>query len=141
MKTLILVHVEETFRRLGYLDGDTVWAIVDGIDHRDFDRVIHMTSGINDYKPIDDIAHMVDEEIEWGWGYEPEHFVEKEEADWIIDSWGHEKTWIPPELRNGRFTNTEVFLGGGSDGECLADFEAVLEHLEIPYTLVREMVY
>jgi hypothetical protein len=141
MKILILVHVEETFRRNGYLKDDTIWAIVDGINKGDFDRVIHMTSGIEDYKPIDDIAHMVDEEIEWGWGYEQDHFVEKEEADWIIESWGHEKTWVPPEFRNGGSANTEVFLGGGYDGECLADFQAVLEHVGIPYTLVREMVY
>lgn len=145
-KTLILCHVEEMFRKHfppGMLD-----AIVERSD--EFDRIIHMTSYIENNEPVIEIRGYMDEDIEWGWGYEwgtcydpvGDKCTGKTcEECWTIPSNGHEATWVPPELRNGRLVGTEVFIGGGYDGECLADLEAVLDHLNVPYQREREFIY
>jgi hypothetical protein len=133
MKTLILVHVENTFRRF-FPDGfiRNLRLLLPRY------HVIHATSCINDYDPIEEIADLVDEKIDWGWGYEPEVFNE-DERRFLIESSGHEWTWIPPELRSSRFR--DVRLGGGCNGECLTDMECVLRHQKIRYRLLPSIVY
>lgn len=141
-KVLLLVHVEETFRK--FFSDDLLNNIEKAINNGEFDEVIHFTSGINNEEPVEEITTLVDEEIDWGWGYEPEVFENQpHELEHVIESIGHEYTWIPPELREraSRLKNCHVTLGGGYHAECLADMVAVLNHLDIPFDYRREFVY
>jgi hypothetical protein len=91
-----------------------------------------------DEQPIQEIANFVDREIVWGWGYEQESFPPHERR-FVIPSYGHDWTWIPPELR--ALPKEAVCLGGGSCQECLLDMESVLEALHIPYRKLAGIVY
>jgi len=69
----------------------------------------------------------------WSWGYEPEMF-EEDEQEWVIPAHGSEWTYIPPEIRNGRFTNADIHIAGGGDSECLQCWRDILEYLDLDYT-------
>jgi hypothetical protein len=142
MRILLLVHLEETFRH--HFDDDLLLSISNAIESKEFDRVIHFTSHINDDEPVFELAALVDDCVQWGWGYEPEVFdVDSEDREFVIESSGHDWTWVPPELREmkGLLQSSHITLGGGYDGECLADMESVLLHLEIPFIRRREFIY
>lgn len=141
-KVLLLVHVEETFR--SYFRPGMLEMIADAIGEGEFDEVIHFTSNINDEQPVEEIACLVDEDVSWSWGYEPEVFeTQPEELPFLIESSGHDWTWVPPELRQwaSRLRASKVYLGGGCDSECLADMESVLRHLQVDYERRREFIY
>lgn len=137
MLTLILVHVEETFRHL--FPHNFVQMLRWQLPRY---YVVHATSMVNDMHPIDEIRDLVDEQIEWGWGYEPEMFGE-DERSWLIPSNGHEWTWVPPELRGHRILHgqKQLRLAGGFESECLADMEAVLDNQGFEYKKLRSLVY
>jgi hypothetical protein len=138
MPILLLVHVEESFRH--HFPKGYVRRLVTGCKSKLYEKVIHATSNIEDDSPIPEIAELVDEEIDWGWGYEPEVFRDRKELKWLISSKSHEYTWVPPELREIH-KNTQIVLGGGYDGECLEDMITVLNHLHLYYEINRQFVY
>ena len=133
MKTLILVHCEDTFRK--FFPQGFIATLRRKMPNY---HVIHCTSQVNDDHPIQEIADLVDREIDWGWGYEREMF-DGNERRFVIPSLGHDWTWVPPELR--ALPKRAVCLGGGSCQECLLDMESVLEHLRIPYRKLKGIVY
>jgi hypothetical protein len=139
-KILVLVHVEETFRRFfwpGFLKNIRRY-----IKNGNFNEVIHFTSHINDYDPVDEILPLITRHEEWSWGYEPEVFHERKERQWCIKSIGHEYTWVPPIFRNRNiWKRTHIYLGGGYNYECLADMESVLRYQRIKYLKCDRIVY
>lgn len=139
-KVLILVHVEEMFRR--FFPEMYVSRLVKACKSKKYNEVICIVSEVDDYDPIAELSGLRHSRIAWGWGYEPSMF-EEEEAPWVISDPNliHEHTWVPVKLRDGRLNNAEVFLGGGCDGECLADMEAVLERLAVPFRRVPGYIY
>lgn len=142
MRILLLVHIEETFRK--FFDDDMLCRITEAIDNEEYDKVYHFTSGINDFEPVEEIRSHINEFVDWAWGYEPEAFEhDPDELQHIIESSGHEYTWVPPELRDSAewLRHTDITIGGGYDGECLTDMECVLRHLEIPYKRRRDFIY
>lgn len=138
-RILLLVHVEETFRCL--FNGQILRNIVRAVKSGNYRRVIHATSNIDDWEPISELAPYVDETIDWGWGYEPAMFTDRIERKWVIpaDNSLHEYTWVPPQLRG--WSRGPVTLGGGCDGECLADMEACLKYVGISYRRARSLIY
>jgi hypothetical protein len=62
-----------------------------------------------------------------------------EERKWVIESYGHEFTWVPPALRT--LPDRSVALAGGAMGECLADMESVLDHLGIKFNRLSGVVF
>lgn len=138
MKILLLVHVEDSFR--SRFDKDLITNIKR--KSKRCDATIHFTSEVDDYNPIIELHNYIDKEISWGWGYEPACFdYDENEVKYVIESCGHEYTWIPPYLRDVNWKNDTVLLGGGCDGECLADMESVLSHLEIDYKRCNDLIY
>lgn len=138
---LILVHVEETFRS-HFPDSMYVNRLIRACTCKKYDRVIHATSFVNDDHPIEEIRYLITGEVDWSWGYDPDMWDDDDMGrQWLIESYGHEWTWVPPEFRNGFFNGYNVYLGGGYSAECLADMEAVLDHLEIPFTKVHGYTY
>jgi hypothetical protein len=142
---LFLCHVEEMFRAY-FPDKMYVNRLIRGCQSSKYDKVIALISCINDWEPIAEIKDLVTSTIDFSWGYEPEQFEnEPSEEPWLIEASHkslHEYTWIPPELRDSTFAhNANIFIGGGCDGECLADFEVVLEHLGVDYTRVEGYIY
>jgi len=141
-----LVHVEENFRKY-FPDTMYVPRLIRSCKAHKYDVVIHCTSGIQDMSPIPEIADLVDEEIEWGWGYEPDMFhpddAGEEAAKWLIESHYslHEWTWVPPEFWDGRFKDCVIHLGGGCYCECMADMAAVLEYVGIEFYIVDGLTY
>lgn len=151
MKVLFLVHIEDMFRKF-YTD-----KYIQNIRNKakKYDKVIALLSYIENDDIIEELKDVVDERWDWGWGYEPRQdcynlecvINEKCSCDWdyiisVSHKSLHEYTWIPEEIRDVDFwKNHKLFVGGGYDGECLADFECVLEYLELPYTRCESMIY
>ena len=153
MKILFLVHMEEMFREMMDLAHAHVL-----LNAHKYDRIIHMSSYIGDdgLPHIKELDLVVDEVIEFAWGYEKDYgnYDECDEncedmyscecgSRWVIESSGHDYTWCPPEIRENvaYYKEHDIFVGGGYEYECLADFESVLDHLDIDYELVDDMVY
>ena len=100
------------------------------------------------HHPVQEIRCVVDEEWEWGYEYEVCHEAEEhdscwecEQYRWIILAYGHHYTWIPQEFRNGEFYDANIFIGGGLDLQCLQDWRDVLDHQELDFTEIEEMIY
>ncbi len=146
MNMLLLVHIEEMFR-------DPYAGINDPYIRRvlrvcrQVDHVVHFTSNVGGHGMLPELKEYVNQEIEWTWGYEaPDsgYYVEEDvDEGWIIPSNGHEWTWVPLKLREPGFWRPfdRILLGGGCNGSCLMDMEEILEHLDIAYDKVREIVY
>lgn len=142
---LFLCHIEDSFRHL-FPDPLYIPRLIKACQSAKYNKVIALVSNIMDYDPIPEIADIITDRIDFSWGYEPEQFEnEPEEEKFILDASYkslHDWTWIPPELRDKSWaTNSNIFVGGGCDGECLADFEVVLEHLEVDYKRVEGYIY
>ena len=144
MNILFLVHIEPGMKPcmpLGYPE-----RVAEIVDAAEYDRVYHMSSGFEREAHVWEIGYIITTEIEWAWGYEPETFEDQpDELPWVIESSGHEYTWVPPELRDLarllRNPNVSVTVGGGHEYECMADFLCVLDHLEINYQVDNDLVY
>lgn len=158
MKVLILTHVEEAFRECFGPDLlDNIVSAAEG-----YDRVVHMTSHVENDAPVEEIRHVIGSEIEWGWGYKPKMFhncmvscgmcgttsgMQMEwnyprDCAWLIESLGHLYTWVPPELRTRNWIHrSEVHIGGGFNSECLEDLRAVLDHVGIEYHDEYDLIY
>ena len=138
-KLLFLVHCEEMFRAK-FPSHNFPSKLRRAC--RDYDRAIALTSMVDIEGAIPEIKD-VTEEWEWSWGYEPESF-DKQERKHVIPAYGHEWTWVPPELRGHKLREIKkwsVFVGGGYESECLQDFLDVLDHVGVDYTKVRELIY
>jgi len=156
--------MEEMFR--GHMGYDMPLELAELIEGGEFDRVVALVSGLElPFSPVEELTWGTNEVWEWGWGYEPHMFADSpedecaaeamwggdpyegqnEEMQHLIESNGHEWTWIPHALRDEvavlRLQNADVFLAGGADGECLADFETVMDSLEIDYTMLPCFVF
>lgn len=140
MECLLLVHIEDGFRK--FFPRNMIDRLVSSLDAGEYDRVIHFTSHITNEQPIYELDTLIDEEVEWGWGYEPEGF-RKHDLPFVIRSSGHDWTYVPLWLRTAKawLTEANITLGGGYDGECLADMESVLRHLDIPYKRELNFIY
>jgi len=154
-RVLFLVHVEPDFENL--MNGRFIYETVKAATSGEYDRVIallaNLESGGRGLDACEWIEPGIDEKIEWAWGYEPQQFCrygygaedcECEgcvvDATWVIEAEGsaHEWTLIPEELRGDLLVNasSKIDVIGGCDGECLADFEAVLDYLEYDYSVI-----
>ena len=149
-KVLFLVHVEEMFRRF-FPDPLYPLRVRHSAMAAKYTRIIVLDSDIgepgNDGRRgvIEEIASLPLETWSWSWGYEPGYSYDNDDPDatWTIPSDGHEATYVPAELRSqlDYFTQADVYIGGGCNGECLADWECVLEYLGIPYHRVEGLIY
>ena len=142
MNILFLVHIEEMFRdSFPYYDYPS--RVVKIIESNQFDEIYLLCSTIESIhpQPIEELRYFNFPTIEWSWGYEPCMFDDDDEKSWVIQSYGHEYTWIPPELRTSRFDYANIFVGGGYESECLEDFVNILDHLNLKYEKVRELIY
>lgn len=142
-RVLFLVHVEEAFRDLfpgpGYA-ARLARAVAE------YDRVICLVSMIDGNLPLRDLRLPGVETWLWPWGAEPGEpiFGDPGEEAWIIPSpgSGHEHTWVPEEIRDaGAWAGVGIEVGGGADGECLADWENVMRHQRLPYARAEHLVY
>jgi hypothetical protein len=136
--TLLLVHVEDTFRE--HMTARYVRNLVKAC--RAADWVVHCYSGYGDNRHIRELDLLVNQQIHWHWWYEPGFFGDPDEDKWIVPikttrcaDW----SWVPPELRSPH-TN-RLILGGGFEGRCLAMMEGVLQHVKQPYEKRFELVY
>lgn len=136
MKVLFIVHVEPMFNNLwdnNYLDNIAT-------EMESHDHVVVLNSGIDRHYYW--LHTTADEVWEWSWGYEPRAFHDKDEERYVIPAHGHEWTWIPPEMRNKPWiTKQDLYLAGGGYGECFQDWMDVLDELELPYTILHDLVY
>ena len=138
-KVLFLVHVENMFRKY-FPDNMYVNRLIRAFNV--YDRVICLNSEVDDFHPIPEINQLCPEEITWGWGYEKGMFYDPNDENWIIESSGHECTWIPQELRNKqKWMNYDIAVGGGSRWECLQDWLCILDFMEIAYKVVDGYCY
>lgn len=135
-KLLFLVHIEPEFDRFfpdNYLTFVRLAA-------RKFDRVIALDSGIGQ-GVCKEIAKIRGLEIEsWSWGYEFGYDYGNG-IEYTIESYGHDATWVPDWLVEMDTNKYDIVIGGGYRGECLLDWESVLDHLDIPYRRWDHIVY
>lgn len=135
---LLLVHIEEQFR--SRLSDEYLARVRQACKRADY--VVHASSNFGYDLYVPELEGVIDETIDWAWGYEPEAFdYDEDEKKWVIPTVNsmHEFTWVPPLFR--RPFNRYLAVGGGCDGECLADMLSVLQHQNISYRLRRPLVY
>lgn len=142
-KLLLMVHFEPAFRE--HMSDELVESLATTLVTRErFDWHIHFSSRLERASHIHEIDGLIDDEYDWGWGYEHDMFDDDEdENSWIINAGmsEHDLTWVPPELRGDRFKSFDIFLAGGFSTQCLASMQAVLRHTKHEYTLVPEFIY
>ncbi len=156
---LFLVHIEEMFRdyfpndpKDNYTGEQWLKRLVRAC--KSHDRVVALTSQVQDDHCVEELYRHTDAEWIWGWGYEkgmsydpctcghwPQCDPTCESDTWLISSTGHEYTWIPAEIRSMEWRNWHITVAGGCEGECLADWLAVLDHLKLRYRLPANYVY
>lgn len=132
---LFLVHMQESFREL--MSRNMIKRVVELMSeheswHFSADGDLFHYFG---HEILKEFEPLLEGEVEWSWGYDPDSFPE-EEKEWVIKSpySDHNFTWVPEELRNWD-RDRKVILVGGCVGSCLADMEAVLEHVGIDYDI------
>ena len=145
MKILFLVHVQEMFRE-HFPDRMYVPRLVRALES--YDKVYCFN--FEDPAIWELESHCwAPQQVEWGWGYEPDMFGLDEdgnrdgEDEWVIPtSSPHEWTWVHPILRDKDEWNRHVIsVGGGCESECLQDFKDVLEFVGINHRVVQGYVY
>lgn len=108
---LILVHVEPMFERL--FPSLYIPRLVKAALNHPY--VVHFTSYVDDYGPIEQLCPLINEEVDW--------------------------TWVHPRLRELAESKPTILLGGGCIGECLLNMETCLNYLGIKYRSPRGMRY
>lgn len=157
MNVLFLVHIEEMFRKW-FPDPAYGARIARSTSAGKYERVFILNSGLDEEGP-DGRRGIIGEVVwnsyphycvprnvyieDWSWGYEPGCMYNAEENNWVIQSHGHDWTWVPNFLRDSihYFKAANIFVGGGGRGACLADWESVLWYLNIPYTSIDGLIY
>jgi hypothetical protein len=143
MKILIIHHVEPQWvKSFNRDENDYLLDIENHVIHNDYDRIIMTTLEGDGYQFLEEICHQHEE---WSYAWDnPET-----ESEWyddcnidtedIISSSGHEYTYLYPWIKN--LAGHEITILGGADGECLEDLRCALNHLEIEFDEVRELIY
>ena len=128
-KVIILCHVEDIFEM--FMDDEFLEELARSADK--YDWINHLNSEIGEPNPI--VNEIANQHIHFSWGYEKGiDYDPIEDGCWVIGSYGHEWTWIPPEFRNHNdWKHHHIKVGGGWDGECLEDFRCVLRHVGIEF--------
>jgi hypothetical protein len=145
MRTLFLVHLEESFHASGLISDELIAKIKYQISIAD--KIISFESTV-------DLGHyLIDELLEhasakakyvhrvaWGWDYEPEYV---QTIQFVIPvNTPHKFTWIPKELRNARqWDYGKIMVAGGARGECLDDFLAILNYVNLKYECRENLTY
>jgi len=140
---LFMVHVEEMFRQY-FPDSMYLHRILRAYNCRKYSRVWFLESHIDNDGLAGSLENRISREdrIEWSWGYEKDMFND-EEREWIIPACGHVFTWVPPELREMLpiLKEANVFVGGGSEYECLLDWCDCLDYLDINYQKIQGYIF
>lgn len=150
MKRLLFIcHVEPMFDHVF----DQSFLIRLGFEAAKYDRVIVLNSEIGEPGQLGETEFSwpsTFEQWHWSWGYEEGMFEcnkrcgkckDCRDEGFLIESSGHEWTWVPPEARKFPWKKYEVTICGGCDSECLQDWRAVLSHLSVEYSELRQCVY
>lgn len=140
---LFVVHLEPMFDDIVDYE-NLIYMLADVVEQNQYDRVIALFSYLESGREPDWYDNLCAPKVawEWSWGYEK---TGDEKYDrWIIpsDYSAHEWTYVPEEVREmaSLLSSSEVDICGIFDGECLTDWEAVLEHLNIPYNRLSEVI-
>lgn len=129
------------------------------------DLVIALESQVDtNFELVDELRPHVNETWNWSWGYEAKLVYDYDlcdcdagpdydsvhdygfrhtckAAEWVIESDGHEATWVPVEIREPKWRNYYITVAGGCRGECLSDWLSVLQHMNLRYKMPESYVY
>lgn len=138
-QVLFLVHVEETFRT--WFPENYEARIHRFCRTHPFHRILLLQSEESNQEALPCLRCFLPEIWVWNWGYAPDQFSEEEQA-YVIPSSRRHFTWVPPEIRDAEsWRNRRITLAGGHRGECLSDWQDVLQHQQIPYTLASSLLF
>lgn len=144
MKTIIIHHVEETWRdtfeKLTKLNMDEfVSDLYDFLNTHLFDRIILTQFEHNDkdlfYSWLASSFDVQLEEYSYGW----EACQKDEYSEWINGGLHSEILPVPHWLKN--IQNDNITICGIFDGECLNDLETLLGHFEISYARLNKFIH
>jgi hypothetical protein len=143
MKILFLIHIEEEFR--AYMEGSNPYLlenIAKLIRSEGYDQIYAFCTDFDTSEPLTELKLFIDEVIPWSYGYERECFADDERAFLIDVPENGNTTWIPQNLRNNTTLHeSEIYIGGGAECECLVDFLAIMKHEGYTYKVLYEIVY
>lgn len=142
---MFIVHVEDSFK--GYMSEQTIpYILCEAMKHQC--DIFPLESHVDSWESCEEIQVLKEylpyQPIHFSYNYELDMFEEDDEDNnWIIESRGHEYTWIPPEFRNTEWLKQyeHIYVTGGARHECLDDFLVVLEYLDIDYTVLVNGTY
>lgn len=167
MKTLIIHHLEPEWSH-GYLQHGTTFAqlcekFAQHLDETEYDQVILTQfnyTRLDEAWPYEPLIGRIDQQHEYGYGYEIDSFIndddEREDAENTLESCGEYVTQYGVKLCNGgnhssvlpiddwmmelKRKNSQVFISGAFDGECIEDLECVLKHIGIDFNRIESLI-
>lgn len=150
---LFLVHIQEEFRRF-FPDPLYPLRVRRSAMAKKYTQVISLVADIDTLDAIPELETVpFVKKWYWSWGYEKDMFCyancqeecheEDCEGKYVIESYGHEYTYIPPQLRAmlPELRQARIFIGGGYASECLEDWRAVLMACDLEFTEIRGLIY
>ena len=148
MKILVLHHVEKMWQNS--IPFDFVEKVIEHIEGENYDYIIAST--FEDYQSTgyDELDYYINKIENWsyawivkGYGETKKKHIVKEfglpKKDIIRVSSQHEFAYCYDWIK--KLKGNEIFVAGGCRYECLLDLEETLEHLDIPYTTIQELVF
>ena len=143
MKILILHHVESCWAKSMLSHAGLHYEVYlervsEHLAENDYDRVLlNRFEGIELEPEHYPIAEYINQVKEYGYGWEADMFGDETEryceggnhsnvveiADWMHDLKGH-----------------DVNIAGAFDGECIEDLEVAMDHLDIKFNRVEELI-
>jgi hypothetical protein len=158
MKILIVHHLQPMWdsglQRQGSSFEEMKYSLIEHLEDNYYDKVIFTM--FEDYQRMDYHEGLYGnmDFIEYGYGWEPEQFEDAEYLDeryysendsilipvsnaYYCERWAlindEVREWLPSKTDN-------VFICGAFEGECLADLESVLDHCNIEYSRINELI-
>lgn len=144
MKILILHHIEPMWENsFRHWPEDYFLLIGEHLEEEHYDKVILTT--LEYTGGYDAIKHLWDTEEEWSYAWEdpakyPEWYSGSNiDMEDMIPASGHEFAYLYPWIKE--LSGNDIHLAGGGEGECLQDLIDSLDHLEIPYKKIYNLIY
>ncbi len=82
------------------------------------------------------IAHYITDEFQYGFGWAPA--LGKAGQEFINGTFGSDWVLIDNWMRT--LPKTDVYIAGCFDGQCVADLECALRHLQVDYKRVERLI-
>ena len=145
MKVLIIHHLqsmwENSYKKYGTSFEVLCMAFAEHLEENDYDKVI--LTQLENFEP--EYMHYqyglhfhVNLWVEYGYGWTWDDTYHIEKDSWCYGGIHSDVVMVDNWMKD--LIGCEVYISGAFDGECIEDLEIALEHLEIDYNRIEELI-